>query len=83
MARANPPAAVVLDLGLPDMSGFQVMEAMAADDRLKRIPVLVVSGHAVSLSEHQLIERSGGYFHLKGQASPHEIAQSLRMAVAR
>ena len=83
MARANPPAAVVLDLGLPDMTGFQVMEAMAADDRLKRIPVLVVSGDAVSLSEHQLIERSGGVFHIKGQASPHEIAQSLRMAVSR
>jgi hypothetical protein len=65
------------------MTGFQVMEALAADSRLKRIPILVVSGQSISLSQHQQIERSGGIFHLKGQASPHEIAQSLRLAVTR
>src|SRR3546814_8971552 len=42
MARAKPPAAIILDLGLPGMSGFDVLDALAADDQLSSIPVLIV-----------------------------------------
>lgn len=83
MIRKAPPAAIVLDLGLPGMSGFQVLDALAADSKLKHIPVLIVSGHEIGVAEHQAIERSGGIFHPKGHSSPHEIAQSLKKVVAR
>src|SRR3546814_15958837 len=43
MARAKPPAAIILDLGLPGMSGFDVLDALAADDQLSSIPVRSVS----------------------------------------
>ncbi|MGZ8281515.1 MAG: response regulator [Allosphingosinicella sp.] len=82
LIRRRPPAAIVLDLNLPGMSGFQVLDALQADDRLKHIPVLIVSGQDISSQQHQAIERSGGVFHSKG-TSPREIAQSLRMAVSR
>lgn len=83
MIRANPPAAIVLDLGLPGMSGFQVLEELGADRKLNRIPVLIVSGHEISVAEHQAIEKSGGIYHPKGNTSPREIANSLRMVVSR
>lgn len=38
------PAAVLLDLRLPDRDGTDVIAAMRADDRLHDVPVLVVSG---------------------------------------
>ena len=83
MVAKQVPSAIILDLGLPGMSGFDVLDALAADPRLQRIPVLIVSGREISVSEHRLIARAGGIFHPKGHASPRQIAQSLRVAVAR
>lgn len=41
-AREAAPAAVLLDLGLPDMSGLDVLDAIKTD--LPRTPVVVISG---------------------------------------
>jgi two-component system, OmpR family, phosphate regulon response regulator PhoB len=42
-ARACPPDAVILDLGLPDMSGMDVLAELR---RIGTMPVLVLSGRA-------------------------------------
>ena len=36
---------VVLDLMMPEVSGWDVLNARAADDGLRRIPVIVASAH--------------------------------------
>jgi two-component system response regulator len=47
LKRAGPPPdLVLLDLSLPKVDGFQVLEAMKADPVLRRIPVVVISGSA-------------------------------------
>src|SRR5436190_19510444 len=38
------PDLVILDLGLPKGDGFEVLEAMKADPKLKTIPAIVMSG---------------------------------------
>lgn len=43
-AEAEAPDAVVLDLGLPDIGGWEVLDRMRADDRLSATPVIVLSG---------------------------------------
>ena len=40
------PDLVILDLNLPRMSGHEVLAAMRADDRLRRIPVAVLTTSA-------------------------------------
>jgi len=45
------PDLVILDLSLPKGDGFQVLEAIKADARLKTIPVIVMSGS--DREEHQ------------------------------
>ena len=42
--HALQPDLVMLDLGLPKGDGFEVLEAMKADPKLKSIPVIVMSG---------------------------------------
>lgn len=37
------PDVVLLDLDLPDMSGFDVVESMRNDEKLKDVPVIVFS----------------------------------------
>jgi CheY-like chemotaxis protein len=44
-SNAPRPDLIVLDLNLPKIDGFQVLEAIKADPDLKNIPVVVVSGN--------------------------------------
>jgi two-component system, response regulator len=37
------PAVVLLDIKMPRMNGFEVLTAMRADERLRRIPVVILS----------------------------------------
>ncbi|HEX6720564.1 MAG TPA: ATP-binding protein, partial [Burkholderiaceae bacterium] len=42
-ARTRPPHLILLDLGLPDIDGLQVLQLLRDDPRLARVPVVVVS----------------------------------------
>lgn len=44
MARQYMPAAVILDIGLPDHTGLTVLDRLKRDMRTRHIPVHVVSG---------------------------------------
>ncbi|MGH8935172.1 MAG: response regulator [Acidimicrobiia bacterium] len=45
-ALEDPPDLLVLDIGLPEMDGWQVLDRLRADERTKRLPVLVLTAHA-------------------------------------
>ena len=42
----SPPDIVLLDLNLPGVSGGDILKMMRADDRLKGVPVVVITAHA-------------------------------------
>lgn len=42
-ARANPPALVITDVVMPDMSGLELLREIRADPRLRTVPVIVFS----------------------------------------
>jgi CheY-like chemotaxis protein len=50
-ARKARPALVLLDLRLPVLDGWQVLDRMAADPELSTIPVLIVTATADGLSQ--------------------------------
>ena len=43
-AQNQPPDLIVIDVNMPDMSGFEVCRALKADERTRAVPVLFVSG---------------------------------------
>ena len=45
-AVANPPALIVLDIGLPGMHGWDVLAAVRAQPAGAPIPVLILTAHA-------------------------------------
>jgi DNA-binding response OmpR family regulator len=42
-ARASPPDLITLDVLMPEMDGFEVMEALKRDKGLNSIPVIMIS----------------------------------------
>jgi CheY-like chemotaxis protein len=52
-ARKLHPDLILLDLGMPKMDGFQVMEEMRNDESLKDIPVVVISAWAAAKHQEQ------------------------------
>lgn len=53
MARENHPEIIFLDIRLPKMDGFAVLEELRADEDTKNIPVVILSNY----SEQELVER--------------------------
>ena len=51
--KNNQPILMLLDLMMPDVNGLQVLEAVRRDERIKDIPVIVLS----NVGEKQTIER--------------------------
>jgi len=42
-AKASPPDLITLDVLMPEMDGFQVLEALKRDEELNSIPVVMIS----------------------------------------
>jgi len=51
--KKEPPNVILLDIMLPKVSGFSVLEAMRKDERWKGVPVIILS----NLGQQQDIER--------------------------
>ncbi len=82
MATSIRPAAIVLDLTMPRLDGFGVLERLAADEAMNDIPLIVLSGRDLSLNQHRSLVDGGYRFFTKGASTPREIAQTLLEMVA-
>lgn len=48
-ARKFKPDIILLDLGMPKMDGYQMMEELRADQALKHIPIVVISAWTAAI----------------------------------
>lgn len=68
MVRQTTPDLILLDLMMPKLDGFEVLEALKADERLQTIPVIVVTARTLTpyerkrLSDHVHILLEKGSF---------------------
>ncbi|HZR99071.1 MAG TPA: response regulator [Chloroflexota bacterium] len=80
-ARAELPAAVILDLMMPDMDGFAVLERLRADPRTQAVPVVVFTGKELTPAERRwLTERSAALLR-KAPYVGEDLLAALRRAV--
>src|ERR1035438_2457406 len=59
-AQRDPPDLILLDINMPEMNGYQVCERLKADDRLKGIPVIFISGLTEQLDKVRAFAIGGG-----------------------
>jgi len=79
---ANPPSLVILDLMMPKMDGFELLDRMRADERTRRVPVVILSGRQISLADVKRLELHADVaLQSKGILSEDEIIASLHRAL--
>ncbi len=50
-----PPDLLILDLMMPQMSGFEVVEALRQDPKLKEIPIIILTAKELSKAEKEML----------------------------
>ena len=77
LARSDRPDIVFLDIRLPKLDGFGVLEALRNEPKTERLPVVILSNY----SERELIDRGlrlGALDYLiKTQTTPAHLSSSL------
>jgi signal transduction histidine kinase/CheY-like chemotaxis protein len=58
-ARQDSPDAIVLDLVMPDVSGFEVLERLRADGPTRDTPVVVVTSKVLEEAERRRLQNLG------------------------
>jgi CheY-like chemotaxis protein len=53
--RNNVPDLILLDISLPGMDGVEVLSQLKNDEKLKNIPVIALTAHAVSGDREQYL----------------------------
>jgi CheY-like chemotaxis protein len=74
---------VVLDLRLPDVSGFEVLEAVREDERFRDLPVVVFTGKNLSVEEDLKLRSMARSVVVKGVESPERLLDETALFLHR
>ncbi len=74
---------MILDLGLSDMSGFELLEQIQRNDSLDRVPVIVYTGRDLSQEEEKQLGKYAESIIIKGAKSPERLLDESALFLHR
>jgi CheY-like chemotaxis protein len=81
--RENPCDCIVLDLRLPDMTGFEVLDSIRNDNSLSEVPVVVFTGRELSVEEDAELHTMARSIVVKGVESPERLLDETSLFLHR
>jgi len=79
----KPPQAVILDLFMPEMDGFQILEKMQTEPSLRDIPVIVISGMDITLEQKEQLREFSQRILNKGSFIESELLTSIQRSLEK
>lgn len=81
-AKSFLPDIILLDILMPEMDGFQVLESIRGDDTISFVPVIIMSN--LAKEEHVKKARVLGVkdYIIKSQITPQEVVQRIKKVMA-
>ncbi len=70
---------VILDINLPDMGGYDVLETLRKNDSLKETPVVIYSGKELSQEEEFKLKRYANTIIIKTQSSYTRLLEEVKL----
>jgi signal transduction histidine kinase/CheY-like chemotaxis protein len=80
-ARDDRPCAIFLDLAMPDLSGFEVLDRLKAEPQTRDIPVVVYTSRALTGADRRALEGRTVAVLSKGTGESREAAAKALRAV--
>jgi CheY-like chemotaxis protein len=74
---------VILDLKLPDISGFDLLSEVQRDERLRDVPIVVFTGRELSAEEEGELRQRAKSIVLKGVQSPERLLDETALFLHR
>lgn len=74
---------VVLDLGLPDMTGLELIEQIKQDPQLVKLPIIVYTGKEISRQEETQLRRLAESIIVKNVRSPERLLDETALFLHR
>jgi signal transduction histidine kinase/DNA-binding response OmpR family regulator len=78
-----PPAVILLDLMMPEMDGFELLDVLADRAEWREIPVIVVTAKQLAAEERERLSRQARKVLEKATATRNDIAAAIGEAVRR
>jgi CheY-like chemotaxis protein len=78
LARRQQPDLIALDILMPEMNGYEVLDLLAADAELHKIPVVVISNLGQDYEIQKCKDKGALDFIIKANCTPTEMVQKLR-----
>jgi threonine synthase len=71
------PDLIVIDLLMPDIDGFSLLERLKSAETTAHIPVVVVSGKALTPADRKLLEQRAASVWQKGDLDTHQLVEHV------
>jgi DNA-binding response OmpR family regulator len=81
LAKTEHPDLILLDLILPDISGYEVLKKIKAHDLTCTIPVIVFSVMGTEENIEKAKELGADYYRVKGANSPSDILKEIERII--
>jgi len=75
------PDLILLDIIMPKMGGFEVMEEMAKDENLKKIPVIVISNSGQPVELDKAKKLGAKDWLIKTEFDPKEVLEKVKKQI--
>lgn len=83
LAKAKKPDLILLDLILPAMSGFEILEKLKKDPETKGIPVIVLTNLERMEDVEQAIKAGATTYLVKTQYKIEEVIEKIKKTLAK
>ncbi|OQX96482.1 hypothetical protein B6I21_00920 [candidate division KSB1 bacterium 4572_119] len=83
LLKTNNYDCMVLDLGLEDISGFELLRMIEADEEITHIPIIIYTGKEISRKEEEKLKQHAESIIIKGVKSPDRLFDEVTLFLHR
>jgi PAS domain S-box-containing protein len=81
--KAKLPHAIILDLFMPEMDGFTILEHLRKDENLRNLPVIVITGADLTSEQRKQLDDLGQRLLQKSSLREKELISTIENALQR
>ncbi|MBI1881712.1 MAG: response regulator [Chloroflexi bacterium] len=83
LVQSVDPDLIILDLTMPEMDGFKVVEAIKGNETTRAIPIIIVTAKELTQSEHLALTGQVEVLLRKGIFTENELLEDVSRALKR